>query len=214
MALIMYLTKVPRYQNIATDEYETIPVSDVVLIEKYFNWKRVRSEGGNSGDTLEEWCGVPESKLPHKYIVNHYGDFYTVKTRYNEYVGEIESYGLFEHLARFAKANQVFNWFIEHVMGGKADKELHEVTKNNLENLLDICNKVQRGFSEHEGEYIVNEDIAKEMLPLMKERGYFFGTNEYDTMYAHQVINVINVIKNILEITDFEKETVYFNAIW
>lgn len=214
MALIMYLTKAPRYQNIITDEYETIPVSDVVLIEKYFNWRRVRSEGGNSGDTLEEWCGIPESKLPHKYVVNHYRDFYTVKTRYSEYAGEIESYGLFEHLARFAKANQIFNWFIKNIMSGQANKEYHEVTKNNLEDLLGACIKVQNTFVEHEGEYSVNEDVAKETLPLMKERGYFFGTDEYGTIYAHQVIEAINVIKRILTTTDFEKEVVYFVATW
>lgn len=214
MALIMYLEKVPRYQNIMTDEYETIPRDDIVLIEKYFNWKKAKEDGKDSGSTLEEWCGIPESRLPHKYIVNYYGDFYTPKHKYNEYAGEIEAYGLFEHLARFVKVNHIFNWFINNVMNGNIDKTFYEVTKMQLEDLLNVCNKVTNGFIKNGDEYVVNEDIAKDVLPILENKGYFFGTDIYGTIYAKQVIEVANAVKKILATTDFEKETVYFNASW
>lgn len=214
MALIMYLTRAPRYQNIITDEYETIPRDDIVLIEKYFNWKKAKADGKDSGDTLEEWCGISENKLPHKYIVNHYRDLYSLKKKYNEHIGEIEDYGIIEHTARFVKANQIFNWFINHVMNGKADKEYYEVTRAQLEDLLGTCNKVKDCFTGNEDEYVVNEDVAKENLPLLENKGYFFGTDSYGTIYAKQVIEVTDAIKNILATTDFKKETVYFNASW
>lgn len=214
MALIMYLTKAPRYQNIMTDEYETIPREDVVLIDKYFNWKRAKAEGKDCGSTLEEWCGIPESKLAHKYVVNYYGDFYTPKTMYHEYMGEIDTYSIFDQLARIVKANHIFNWFIKNIMNGVVNKDFYEITKENLISLLNDCNKVVSVLANNNGKYIVNEAVAKEYMPLMEERGMFFGTDKYDNIYAEQIIEVVNIINNILETTDFEKETIYFNAIW
>jgi len=214
MALIMYLTKAPRYQNIMTDEYETIPREDIVLIDKYFNWQRAKAEGKDSGNTLEEWCGIPESKLAHKYIVNYYNDFYVEKTMYHEYMGEIETYSIFDQLARIVKANHIFNWFIKNVMNGVANKDFYEITKENLISLLNDCLKVESMFGNNNGKYVVNETVSKEYLPLMEEKGMFFGTDRYDHIYADQVIEVANIIKNILETTDFEKETIYLNAIW
>ena len=76
------------------------------------------------------------------------------------------------------------------------------------------CNMVKSGFDNSKTESIVNEDVAKEYLPLMEERGLFFGTDHYGDVYANQVIEAVNIIENILSTTDFEKETVYFNAIW
>ena len=214
MALIMYLTRAPRYQNIITDEYETIPRDDIVLIEKYFNWKKAKADGKDSGDTLEEWCGIPESKLPHKYIVNYYRDFYTPKKAYSEHFGDMEVYSLFEHMARFAKANQIFNWFIKHVMNENANKEYYEVTKKQFEDLLDVCNKVKECFVRNEDGYIIDEGVAKDLLPIMDKKGYFFGTDSYGKIYAQQVMEAAEAIQNILATTDFEKQVVYFNATW
>jgi hypothetical protein len=197
-----------------TDEYETIPREDIVLIDKYFNWKKAKAEGKDCGDTLKEWCGIPESKLVHKYVVNYYNDFYVEKTMYHEYMGEVEVYSVFDQLARIVKANQIFNWFINNVMSGVANNDYYEVTKEHLENLLKICNKVKNSFTNNDGEYIVNAEVAEENLPLMKERGIFFGTSTYDNNYATHVIEMVNIIDNILSTIDFEKETVYFNAIW
>ena len=214
MALIMYLTRAPRYKNIVTDEYETVPMDDIVLIEKYFNWKRAKEDGKDSGDTLEVWCGTPESQLPHKYVVNYYRSFYSVKKMYHEYLGDTEVYSLFEQLARFVKTNQVFAWFIKHVMNGQVDKNYYEVSREHLVNLLDVCNNVINSFGSKGKNYVVDKDVAKELLPLMDGTGYFFGVDDYNEMYAHQVIAVANTVKTILDTTDFEKQVIYFNAIW
>lgn len=214
MALIMYLTKAPKYQNIITKEYETIPRDDIVLIDQYFNWKRAKAEGKDSGNTLEEWCGIPQSKLAHKYIVGYYSDFYVKKTMYHEYMGEIETYSVFDQLARIVRTNQVFNWFITNVMSGNINKNYYEVTKQNLEDLLNACNKVKNSCVHNNGKYVVNENVAEEHLPFMTEKGLFFGSSIYDDNYVNQIIETENIINNILNTTDFEKETVYFNAIW
>ena len=220
MALIMYLTKAPKYQNIDTDEYETIPRKNIELIDKYFTWQMVRSEGGNAGNTLMGWCGVPQSELPHKYIVNYYNDFFTPKEFYEEYIGKTKEYTIFDQLARIVKANQIFNWFIKNVMNGTPDGEYHEVTKDQLMDLLNVCKNVRNGFTlidhdEDDGDtYSVDKEIAQEQLPIMEKQGYFFGTKNYDANYARHVVEMIDILENVLNTTDFDKETVYFNAIW
>ena len=37
---------------------------------------------------------------------------------------------------------------------------------------------------------------------------------DYDAIYAKQVIDTAQIINKILATTDFEKEVIYFNAIW
>lgn len=222
MALIMYLTRAPRYKNIITDEYETIPRKDIELINDYFNWKRAQydakyNDGKYYAGTLEEWCGVSESELPHKYIINYYHDFYTQKKWYSEMAGSVEGYSIFEQLARIVKANQIFNWFVKNVMGDNVDQKYYEVTKQQLESLLDACNKVKDSCTVNQGEdeeYIANENVAKEYLPILENQGYFFGTNNYDACYTKQVVDTVDIIKSILETTDFEKQTIYVNAVW
>jgi hypothetical protein len=215
MALIMYLTKAPRYKNIMTDEYETIPRKDIELIEKYFNWGKAREEGKSKSNTLQEWCGVLENQLPHKYILNYYREFFTEKKVYTECIGEVKHHGIFDQIGRIVKANQIFNWFIKNVMSNDVSNKYYEVTKDQLQNLLDVCITIKNNITIlNDDEYTVNEDVAKEILPLLKTQGYFFGTSSYGIVYAKQVLNTIDVITNILETTDFEKETIYFNAIW
>lgn len=207
MALIMYLKKAPRYKNIITDQYESIPAKDIILIEKYFNWGMAREDGKYSCDTLEEWCGVSESELPHKYIVNYYREYFTVKKTHSEIAGENERHAIFEHIARIAKANQIFNWFVKNVMNGSMTMEHYEVSKEQLESLFETCNSVMNGV-------YLNESVAKELLPLMEDKGYFFGVDSYNDFYAEQVFAVMEIVEHLLKTTDFEKESIYFNAIW
>ena len=220
MALIMYLTKAPKLQDLMTDEYKTVPHEDAVLVDKYFNRQRAKEMGKDCGDTFKDWCGVSEDKLPDSWTISYLSDFYNPKTIYHEQWGETEIYSIFDQLARIAKANQIFRWFIENVMDGKPDQQYHEVTREQLINLFTTCRRVKRkckltGHDEWFGDqYSVDEEFAKEYLPLMDERGLFFGTSQYDSVYAEDVINMFNIVKNILYTTDFEKETIYFNAIW
>ena len=117
--------------------------------------------------------------------------------------------------------NQIFNWFIKNIMDDKIDHEYYEVSKKNLEELLAVCNKVKMNGikfvnkDEHyRNTYEVDDEIASTYLPLLKNKGYFFGPEDYDTIYAKQVIDTAQIINKILATTDFEKEVIYFNAIW
>lgn len=214
MALIMYLTRVPRYENITAKE--------IHLIESYLNWQHEKEIGSQyASETFEKWCGHSESELPEKNVINYYKQFFTEKIKYVEGLGEMKGYSLFEQLARLVKENHIFNWFIKNVMNDNADKEYHEVTKDQLEKLLNACDTVKESFKAlgkngytGEYEYKVNESVAKKTLPFMETVGYFFGPSEYDSWYANMVIKTSDVIRSILSTTDFDKQIIYFKATW
>ena len=105
-------------------------------------------------------------------------------------------------------------------MQGVPDQEYHEISKDQLADLLYVCRRVRKGFTPiydkncDETKYVVNEELAKQFLPVMENQGFFFGTKEYGIAYASGVIEVLHAVKHIINTTDFEKETVYFNAVW
>ena len=76
--------------------------------------------------------------------------------------GENERHAIFEHIARIAKANQIFNWFVKNIMHDSMTTEYYEVSKEQFETLLQICQNVVNDTH-------VNETVAKELLPLMEE---------------------------------------------
>ena len=213
MALIMYLNRAPKYDGVSE--------KDIRLMNSYFEWKRESEIGSRYAcETFEKWNGHSEKELPNKDVINYYKQFFTKKPIYNEGFGERVGYTLFEHLGRFAKMNQIFQWFINNVMNGSPSKEMHEVSEQQLKNLLEACKKVQFGFEFVEKNergmdiYSVNESIAKELLPVMENTGFFFGVSEYNEFYAYQINKAIDIIENVLKTTDFKKQSIYFNAIW
>lgn len=214
MALIMYLTRTPRHENVT--------MKDIKLIESYFRWQHEKEIGSKyASDTFDKWCGHSEAELPVSEVIEYYKPFYSKKATYIEGVGKSEGYSVCELLARLVKTNQIFNWFISNVMNGNVDKEYYEVTKEQLLSLYDTCKKVQCSFKligknkyTNEDEYEVDEKIAKELLPFMDEVGYFFGPRVYGELYVEQVIKIIDVVDQILTTTDFKKQIIYFNATW
>lgn len=207
MALIMYFNRAPRYDGITA--------KDIKLVESYYAWKKERALGGPySCNTLEEWCGVPEGNMPHKYAVNYLLDFMSPKTMYVEGIGEQERDSIFEQMGRIAKANHIFQWFVTNVMNGNADTEYYEITREHCRQLLTACIDVEEGFVFDGEEYKVDADLAKKILPLMDDAGYFFGADSYNHWYAVKVLETAKIITHILNTTDFEKQTIYFNAIW
>lgn len=214
MSLIMYLTRAPKYKNTTAKE--------IILIESYLSWQHENEiKSKYSCDTFEKWCSHSENELPSKDTINYYKPFWTTKPMYMEMIGDVECRSIFEQLARFVKANPIFNWFYNNVMEQNFDREYHEVTKNQLEDFLEICKKVKEDCitlvkeNQHDitamNEYIVNEDIAKELLPTYDNAQSYFGPNNYESFYAYQVVNAIEVVSNILANTDFEKQIIYLN---
>ena len=199
MSLIMYFTRAPRYENIT--------MKDIKLIDSYFRWQHEKEIGSRYGNgTFENWCGHSENELPSMEVISYYKPFFTKKSMYIEGIGKQEGNSIFEQLARFAKANHIYNWFIKNVANGKVDREYYEVTKEQCEDFLRTCNEVKNKFVfvgknkyTNSDEYSVNEEIAKELLPVMDNVGYFFGPNTYNEFYVECIIKAIEVVENILK---------------
>ena len=218
MGLDMYLNRMPRYKNTTAKE--------VNAIEGYLDWLKAKKEGNEYANcTLKEWCGVDESELPSKDVIEFYKPFYST----NKY-----GYGhIMEEVGYWRKANQIHNFFVENVQDGEDDCSYHnECTKEILEDLLDKCYKVLTGsimmigqvkngqqYVDGEwvdcmepGKVIINPEVAEELLPSC--RGFFFGSTEYDEYYMQDIEDTIEIIKNVLATTDFETQMLAYCSSW
>ena len=100
------------------------------------------------------------------------------------------------------KANHIHNWFVENVQGGVDDCRYYEVTKEQLEDLLETCRIVKNA----------TQAIAKKLLPTAE--GFFFGDTDYDEWYFKDIETTIAIIKKVLAETDFDHEIVVYTSSW
>lgn len=197
MGLDMYLSRMPRYLN-------TTP-SEVSAIESYFNWKRLKEDPKSNARkyTLKEWCGVDYKSLPAKKV----RDFYERKGEFGYASWDVDQkysgrYRIIEDVGYWRKANNIHNWFVENVQNGVDDCCYHgEVTKEDLEELLDICHEV-----------ICNPNVAELRLPT--QGGFFFGSTDYDEYYFDDIRETMDIITKVLETTDFDKQMICYISSW
>ena len=191
MGLDMYLERMPRYRH-ATAE-------DVNAVYNYFSWVEHNTQYEDKKCTFEEWCGA---KMPPQHMIDFYKPYYTTKYSHWDTEHKYGHMGIMEQVGYWRKANQIHSWFVDKVQDGIDDCDYHnEVTKEDLEELLDICRQV---FFDH--------SLADELLPT--QSGFFFGGTEYDEYYFDDIEATMNIIKNVLETTDFDKEMIYYVSSW
>ena len=219
MGLDMDLNKVKKLDA-------NVTLDDINLLNDYFDWKENRKKY-----TFKEWCGKDIKKVKRK-LIPLYKDEY--KERYWDWDTEHE-YGhkrLMEQLVSWRKANQIHNWFVENVQDGEDDCGSYEVTKEQLEALLELCmkvklasklvkGKVKNGYTfengkevpiMEDGEYIEDPSTAMELLP--SQSGFFFGSTEYDQWYMDDIDYTIEKLLEVLRTTDFDKEIVFYSSSW
>ena len=191
MGLDMYLERMPRYKH-AT-------IKDVNAVSNYFGWLDYNARKEEKC-TFKEWCG--ESEIPAQHIIDFYKPYYTMKYSHWDTEYKYGYMGIHEQVGYWRKSNHIHAWFVDTVQDGIDDCDYHnEVTKEDLENLFDICKRV---FYDH--------SLADELLPT--RGGFFFGGTEYDEYYFEDIEATIDIIKNVLETTDFDKEMIYYVSSW
>lgn len=97
------------------------------------------------------------------------------------------------------KANQIHNWFVENVQGGEDDCREYWVSREQLQELLNLCLEVK-----------ANPEKAEDLLPTAS--GFFFGGTEYDELYMDEIENTIDQLSDALalpDVWDFE-----YRASW
>lgn len=138
----------------------------------------------------------------------------------------------FTEVGYWRKANAIHKWFVENVQNDVDDCGYYEVSKEQLETLLAACvevrdkSKMEKGWVKNgetyangqwcpcmeEGEYIVNTEIAEELLPT--QSGFFFGSTAYDQWYMEDIIDTIDILTKALETVDFDREMVVYTSSW
>ena len=138
----------------------------------------------------------------------------------------------FIEVGYWRKANAIHKWFVDNVQDGVDDCAYYEVSKEQLEELLDVCmtikknskmkkGKIQNGTTMKDGKwvpimedgaYIENPEVAAELLPT--QSGFFFGSTEYDEWYMQEITDTIAILTKALETTDFDREMVVYSASW
>ncbi len=133
-----------------------------------------------------------------------------------------------EDAGYWRKANQIHRWFVENVQDGNDDCQAYTVSREQLQELLELVNKVLdasklvkgkvkngetlqtdlQGNSYwqpdyEDGEYIEDLTVAKELLPT--QAGFFFGGTDYDQWY----INDLKETKRILTAALSKKDDTY-----
>lgn len=137
-----------------------------------------------------------------------------------------------EEVAYWRKANQIHKWFVDNIQDGEDDCDAYEVSKEQLEELLGICKeindsiilqkgKVVNGQKVEDGKRvniyedgykIANPEICEELLPTCS--GFFFGGTEYNQWYMDDIQSTIEQLEKVIEETDWETETVYYQSSW
>ena len=83
--------------------------------------------------------------------------------------------------AYFRKVNFIYAYF-----QNKLVEEEAWVTRGDLEDLIDKCEKV-----------LADHSLAEELLPT--QSGFFFGSTDYDDWYFHDVKNCLKQMKGVLK---------------
>ena len=98
--------------------------------------------------------------------------------------------------AYWRKSNQIHGWFVDNVQDGEDDCKSYYVSRENLQELVDLCRKV-----------LANRELAAELLP--PNEGFFFGGYQYDDYYFDDLQRTADELTALLEAVDDSWEFEY-----
>lgn len=116
-------------------------------------------------------------------------------------LGEYRPKNVTFEIAYWRKANAIHNWFVTNVQEGKDECQKSYVSLDHLTELRDLCNKVLDDIS-----------LAPTLLPSQK--GFFFGSYEYDEYYERDLQRTVEKLDKILKSPDAKKWWISYQASW
>ena len=136
-----------------------------------------------------------------------------------------------ERIGYWRKANAIHSWFVENVQNGEDDCNPHFVDKEQLEELLSLCEKIVKSTKlipgkihngtsykkdeviEHweDGQVLEDSTLAEEFLPT--QSGFFFGGTNYDEYYWQDLLDTIEICNKALEVYD-SHSSIYYQSSW
>jgi len=91
--------------------------------------------------------------------------------------------------AYWRKSNQIHKWFVDNVQGGNDDCDYYYVSREQLKELRDTCQKV-----------LDFRHLATDLLP--PSTGFFFGSDKIDDYYWGDLEQTVKMIDSALELPD------------
>jgi len=99
---------------------------------------------------------------------------------------------LVQEVAYWRKANHIHKWFVDNVQDGVDDCGKYTVTRNQLNDLLQLCKDIIKSDKE--------KYIKSPLLPT--QSGFFFGGTEYDDWYFKSIEMTIEYLTEALKLPD------------
>ena len=177
MGLDMYLTKAKRVENLTAEQYAEVNNSlpwEENDYDKKSGLKKLNPEI-EGVEQLDESVSLKGSSC--KYL--------TIK----------------EELGYWRKVNSVHNWFVNNCQDGIDECQLTEVSREDLEELLEICYNVVHKTS-----------LPEDVLP--PSSGFFFGSQFTDGYYMDDIKETVSILERAITKTDWEKEIVFYQSSW
>ena len=215
MGLDMNLYKTKKINNFSAIDYYYANKA----FEYYADKELAKTNNWNFDFSLTDW-NIPESMTKEKIkpLQNTYSKHYTI----------------FEQVADWSKANQIHAWFVNNIQNEIDDCSYYFVTKDNLLDLKEICEKVLKlnPYTLNKDSYllyysannlidkgiITKEQYAKLETELNKilptKEGLFFGPTDYALSYFLNVKETLKMLTKILDNADFENEVYLYNSSW
>jgi hypothetical protein len=91
-------------------------------------------------------------------------------------------------VAYWRKANAIHAWFVSECQGGVDDCRSAYVSREKLNELLEVCR-------------IVNADHQEADNLLPSQSGFFFGSTEYDEWYFGDIEETVKQLESVLKNT-------------
>lgn len=104
-----------------------------------------------------------------------------------------------EEVGYWRKANQIHDWFVRNVQDGVDDCRNAYVTREKLQELLDVCRIVS-----------IDKDKAKDLLPTAS--GFFFGNTNYDEYYFEDINSTVEILEEAL--SDETADEFEYHSSW
>ena len=117
-----------------------------------------------------------------------------------------------EEIGCWRKANAIHKWFVDNVQDGKDDCRTAHVSREKLEELLDVCKKVAKASKLVDGKLIEDASVAKELLCTTE--GFFFGNTDYNEYYLENVKYTIKMLEGVLAEKDEAMGDYEYHSSW
>jgi hypothetical protein len=168
-----------------------------------------------------------EEKLVIKQDIVNYQTKEVVKTKTislsTKDINRIES-----RVGYWRKANAIHKWFVDNVQNGEDDCSEYYVSKEKLIELYDTCIQVMAikekilTYVDDEksitDEKIKKDDLEKLVELLPYQRGFFFGSTNYDEYYFQDVEDTIEICNKCLNELKNNENTFmsefYYQSSW